>query len=136
MAALKGNGKKGKGKGKWGKGYKGKWNGGGKVGKGYNYSNYFPRSPGNGVGQGLNVFNNDYWDAWGDDPQSRQGDESNWYSDWSYGNGMNVMMMLERGSEEKGDEKDEKKTKAMSKATGERDPFRNTKRAKPIALHN
>ena len=138
MNALKGKGKKGKGKGKWGKGYKGKWNGGGKVGKGYNYYNSYQRSSGKGVGKGLNVFDNDYWDAWGEEPQSWQGDDNNWYNDWSYGNGMDVMMMFERGCEREGDDKEEneKNLKTMTKATGERDPLRNIERAKPIALHN
>ena len=54
--------------------------------------------------KGLNNFDNDYYEAWGDDPYGGwygdNGDDGNW--EWQQGNGMNVMMMLERERERDG----------------------------------
>lgn len=59
-------------------------------------------------GKGLNKFNNEYWDAWGDESQGWYGDGSNWYSAWSQGSGMNVTMMLEKGEEKEVSNKEER----------------------------
>ena len=144
VAALKGGGKKGyKGKGQIGKGYKGKWNGNGKGYQSYKYDKYNQRYLGKAVGKGLNAFNNDYYDAWGEDMYSGCGvDNNNWWGeDWSQGNGMNVMMMLESGnaSEESGKKSEEvenKKTAKAMKIAGERDPSKGTRRVEPILLCN
>ena len=62
-----------------------------------------------------------------------------------FGNVMNLMMMLERGSGESADpgvsiEETVKKEKQaddhVTKTTGEFDPFRNTRRVEPIILKN
>ena len=68
VAALKGAGKKGKGgKGKGWKGGKGKWNGKGNYNYNYRYNNNnnYQRFIGKVVGKGLNNFENEYWNAWG-----------------------------------------------------------------------
>ena len=73
-------------------------------------------------------------------------DNNNWWSeDWSQGNGMNVMMLLEtgnacEGSEKKANEKvnktDSKTTVLKTKIAGERDPVKGTRRDEPIRLCN
>ena len=78
--------------------FKGKWNGGGKHNQGKGCNTYYYRSRGKGLGKGLNNFDADYYDAWGDEMNQCSGDNSNWWGkEWS--NGMNVMMMLEGGRE-------------------------------------
>ena len=141
VAAQKGNGKKSKGgKGKFGKGSKGKWNGNGKGYQNYSNSNYNQRYPGKVVGKGLNAFNNDYYEAWGDDAYNGyNGDGNGWWGDeWFLGNGMNVMMMLERDSAggDKESETEATDTELQIRITGERGPLRGTRRVEPIKFCN
>ena len=133
VAALNGSGEKGGGgKGKGYKADKGKWNGKGNQNYNYKYNNYNCKSPGKVVGKGLNMFDADYFNTWGDESSGQwPGGSSNWWSDdWSSGSGMNLMMMLERGLEAK--EKDRQATKI----SGERDPLFGAKRGEPITLLN
>ena len=137
---MKGAGKTGKGgKGKGNKGGKGKWNG--KGGYNYKYNNYYPRSFGKAVGKGLNNFENEYWNVWGQD----NGDGSNWWSEeWMPGSGMSLMMMLEGGGEsiEQKNTKvkvveDKRQTeKQKAKTAGEFDPLKNAERRELIKLQN
>ena len=141
VAALNGGGKKGKGgKGKWWKGSKGRWNGKGK-GNYHNYNKY-ARSFGKAIGKGLNNFNYDYQEAWGDDLSggwgNRGGEDDDWWSEnWQKGNGMDVMMMFENGNECSTKNEGEKgSTVKNAKATGAHDKLTNTERVKPIKLQN
>ena len=82
VSALKG-GKKGKGgKGKGWKGYKGKYDGKGRGNfNNYNYNNC-AKSPGKAIGKGLNNFNYDYQDAWGEELSNGWGaDGDDWWTD-------------------------------------------------------
>ena len=152
---------RGKGKGKRGKGGKGYgYKGKGKGDNGSYYNDY--RSPGKGVGKGLNHMPDEWYDAWGNEE-----DYDYYYSNDWYGQGGeqglgyigNVAMLLERGgartrqtnmatiangkafSSEAADTNDKAKT---TRAKGEtetyntnlHDPLRNTKRSKPVEIPN
>ena len=62
----------------------------------YNNRNY--QSPGKAVGTGLNNFDTEYFNAWGEDPSGYWlGDNGSWWNeDRSNGNSANLVMMLER----------------------------------------
>ena len=131
----KGNGKKGKG-GK-GQGYKGK----GKNNKGgYYYNNY--RSPGKGVGKGLNNMSEDWFNAWGSEEpyEYYPGDWWDQYGEQQFGYCGNLSMLLERGGRTgrtETEEKTESKGNSMHRRhTGEHDPLRNARKAQPLTLHN
>ena len=123
----------GKTKGWFGKNNKGKGKGKCKWGKGYNYNNSY-RSPGKGVGKGFNEFNDDWYNAWGDeslnDYNYHYGDDYGGNHGGSLGN---VTMMLERGTDDK---TNENKIKEQINFTGEHDPLLNTRRARPTTTHN
>ena len=91
------------------------------------------------MGKGLNHFNYDYQEAWGDELQNGwgNGDDYWWGEDWQQGNGMNVMMMmLEKGKQcETTDRETEIETERVN-FVGEHDRLTNKRRGEPITLHN
>ena len=114
------------------KGGKGKWNGKGKPY--YKYNNSYYNSPGKAVGKGLNNVDTIYYNAWGEELyECWNGESCNWWNDdWSNGNAMNLMMMLERGSERNNNND----SLGTTKNTGERDPLLGRKKSEPITLLN
>ena len=81
-------------------------------------------------------MNDDWYSAWGDEGWGEYEHDHNYNGDYWIGysgNIGNVMMMLERG-----ETSEVKKTdrNAQAKATGERDPLRNARRARPIIVYN
>ena len=154
VAALKGTGQKGKGgKGKGSKGGNCKWNGKGNYHYNYRYNinnnnnnNNYPRSLGKVIGKGLNNFDAEYWNVWGNESGHYwDGDENWWSEEWMFASGMNLMMMFERGSGEitiigdeikKNTKKEKQIGKHVTKTTGEFDSLRNIRRVEPIILKN
>ena len=141
MAALKGNGKYGKG-GKWGKGkYKGgngKGFNGGKNTKGY-------RALGKAIGKGLNYWGeDDYAAAWGGESDYYYNQYSG--EDWEYGYGDanyvgNQMMLLEGGAITINNSNTITNTitntnTSLKAVSGSRDSPRGIERAKLVTTHN
>ena len=88
----------------------------------------------------MDKFKYDYQDACGDELAKGWGvdDDIRWSEEWQCGNGMNMVMMLERGSESAahGESKQKKPNVEVSKIAGEHGRLTATRRAKPIRLQN
>ena len=121
-----------------GKGYG--YNGEGKTCKSGYYYNY--RSPGKGVGKGLNNMPEDWYNVGGSEEcyDYYSGDWRDQGGEQQLGHFGILAMMSERGGcagETRTEiEKMSDRDSTHRRTTGERDPLRNTHKAQPIALHN